>query len=51
MILAALLSLYSLLLGFALAPLVIRYCGHLHRLVRLRIPIARSLIPTSRPGF
>jgi transposase len=51
MILAAMLSLSSLLLGFALAALLIRHCAHLDQLIHLMVPIVRSLTPPSRPGF
>jgi Transposase DDE domain/Transposase domain (DUF772) len=51
---AALVSLCSLLLGFALANLVIRHSNHLDQLdepFHPVISIVRSLTPTSRPGF
>jgi hypothetical protein len=51
---AALVSLYSLLLGFALANLVIRHSNHFDHLDELFPPvisIGQSLTPRSRPGF
>jgi len=51
MILAALLSLSSLLLGFAFAPLFIRHSAHVDQLIHHRVPIVRPLTPPSRPGF
>jgi transposase len=49
-LLGACLSLYSLLLGFALAQLVIRPGTYLDHLTPLRFPLLHSLRPTSRPG-
>jgi len=51
MILAAILSLSSLLLGFGLAALVIRHSTHHDQLIHPMVPIVQSLIPPSRPGF
>jgi len=51
MILAALLSLSSLLLGFAFAPLFIRHSAHVDQLIHHMVPIVRPLTPPSRPGF
>ncbi len=51
MILAAILSLSSLLLGFGLAALVIRHSTHHDKLIHPLVPIVRSLTPPSRPGF
>jgi len=51
MILTALLSLSSLLLGFGLAALVIHHSAHLDQLMHPNIPILRPLTPPSRPGF
>jgi Transposase DDE domain len=50
-ILTALLSLSSLLLGFALAALVIHHSAHLDQLMPPTVPILRPLTPPSRPGF
>ena len=50
-ILAALLSHSSLLLGFGLAAFVIRHSAHLDQLIHPMVPIIRPLTPTSRPGF
>jgi transposase len=50
-IVAAMLSLSSLLLSFRLAALVIRDSDHLDRLIHPMVPIVRSLTPPSRPGF
>ncbi len=51
MILAAILSLSSLLLGFRLAALVIRHSAHLDQLIHPIVPIVQPLTPSSRPGF
>jgi len=51
MILAAILSLNGLLLGFGLAALVNRHQAHHDQLIHRSIPIIRSLIPSCRPGF
>jgi hypothetical protein len=51
MILAAILSLSSLLLGFGLATPLIRHSAHLDQLFYPMLPIIRSLTPPSRPGF
>src|SRR5216684_7456107 len=51
MILVALLSLHSLLLGFGLAALVIRHSAHHDKLIHSLVPIVQPLTPPSRPGF
>jgi hypothetical protein len=51
MILVALLSLSSLLLGFGLAALVIRHSAHLDKLIHCLVPIIQPLTPPSRPNF
>jgi len=51
MILAAILSLSSLLLGFGLAALIIRHSTQYDQLIHPMVPIVQSLIPPSRPGF
>jgi len=50
-ILAAILSLSSLILGFGRAAPIIRDSAHLDHLIRPMVPIVRSLTPPSRPGF
>jgi hypothetical protein len=51
MILAAMMRLNGLLLGFAITALVIRTSAHLAQLLPSMVPIVRSLTPPSRPGF
>ncbi len=51
MLLAAILSLSSLLLGFGLAALIIRHSTQHDQLIHPMVPIVQSLIPPSRPGF
>jgi len=51
MLLAAILGLSSLLLGFGLAAPVIGHSAHHDRLIHLIVPILRPLTPSSRPGF
>ena len=51
MTLAAILGMNSLLLGFRLAPLVIRRRAHLDQLIYPMLPTVSSLTPPSRPGF
>ena len=50
-IVAALVSLSSLLLGFGLAAVLFRHCGYLDQLIHPMVPIVRPLAPPSRPGF
>ena len=50
-ILAAIMILSSLLLGFGLAVLVIRHSTHHDKLIHPMVPIVRPLTPSSRPGF
>src|SRR5216683_2843540 len=50
-VLAAILSLSSLLLGFGLAALIIRHSTQHDQLIHPMVPIVQSLIPPSRPGF
>jgi len=49
MLLAAILSLSSLLLGFGLAPLVFRHSAHHDKLIHSLVPIVQPLTPPSRP--
>src|SRR5712692_8956828 len=50
-ILAALLSLSSLLFGFGLAAFLIRHSAHLDQLIHPMVPIVQPLTPPSRPNF